>query len=409
MQLSEEILMSFKLMEEEKQYLNLLRETKMLKHVGSGPVDPAPKEKETNSPVEDAKGQGTAQAATDHPNKIPPISYLKKELAKEEVDQIISGGVEKEIEEIISGKLNELSLKTQNRMAQIAAANAGKKPQVRYVPGSPAERQAKAAQAAKVSREQEEHDEDKETREEEKAESPEMQKKEKEEEKEKHKVKVEEHQRRYSDLLKETKMLRHVGSGPVDPAPKEKETKSPVEDTKGEGTAQAATGHPNQIPPISYLKKELAKEGIDLDQITGEELIEYIKTRGPIKRAIKSFVDKDYSIRKDLLMKQRKFTPQGRERSVPSNIRKFGGTAADMRHGADYKRPDKLSKLRGANRSPNQRLRSIQGVIASRTGRNEQESFERIINGGVEKEIQEILEGKGKTCSACKCDPCECK
>jgi hypothetical protein len=379
MQLSEEILMSFKLMEEEKQYLNLLRETKMLKHVGSGPVDPAPKEKETNSPVEDAKGQGTAQAATDHPNKIPPISYLKKELAKEEVDQIISGGVEKEIEEIISGKLNELSLKTQNRMAQIAAANAGKKPQVRYVPGSPAERQAKAAQAAKVSREQDE------------------------------KVTVKEHRRKYSDLLKETKMLRHVGSGPVDPAPKEKETKSPVEDTKGEGTAQAATGHPNQIPPISYLKKELAKEGIDLDQITGEELIEYIKTRGPIKRAIKSFVDKDYSIRKDLLMKQRKFTPQGRERSVPSNIRKFGGTAADMRHGADYKRPDKLSKLRGANRSPNQRLRSIQGVIASRTGRNEQESFERIINGGVEKEIQEILEGKGKTCSACKCDPCECK
>jgi hypothetical protein len=66
----------------------------------------------------------------------------------------------------------------------------------------------------------------------------------------------------YTDMLKETVMLKHVGSGPVDPAPKEKETKSPVVDSKGEGTQQAGTKDPNKIPALSALKKELAKEGV---------------------------------------------------------------------------------------------------------------------------------------------------
>jgi len=77
--------MSYDLIQKEKTYLNLLKEMKMMTHVGSGPKDPAPKEKETKSPVEDGTGTGTKQAATGHPNVIPPISYLKKELAKEGV------------------------------------------------------------------------------------------------------------------------------------------------------------------------------------------------------------------------------------------------------------------------------------------------------------------------------------
>ena len=81
----------------------------------------------------------------------------------------------------------------------------------------------------------------------------------------------------YLDLLKETKMLQHTGSGPVDPAPKEKETKNPVEDGTGQGTKQAATGHPNVIPPLAYLKKELAKEGIVLVGEKRNELIAEIK------------------------------------------------------------------------------------------------------------------------------------
>lgn len=75
--------MAYKLLQEEKLYLDLLKETKMLQHTGSGPLDPAPKEKDTKSPVEDGTGQGTKQAATGHPNVIPPLAYLKKELAKE--------------------------------------------------------------------------------------------------------------------------------------------------------------------------------------------------------------------------------------------------------------------------------------------------------------------------------------
>ena len=90
---------------------------------------------------------------------------------------------------------------------------------------------------------------------------------------------------KYKDLLIETTIITHTGSGPVDPAPKEKETKSPVEDGTGQGTKQAATGHPNVIPPIAYLKKELAKEGIGLHEITGRELLELIKTSSPLSRA----------------------------------------------------------------------------------------------------------------------------
>ena len=86
--------------------------------------------------------------------------------------------------------------------------------------------------------------------------------------------KLMEQERTDVEMLKETKMLNHVGSGPVDPAPKEKETKSPVEDGKGAGTAQSSTGHPNVIPPIAYLKKELAKEGIN---IYGNELAEWVE------------------------------------------------------------------------------------------------------------------------------------
>ena len=94
----------FKLMEKEATYLDLLKEGEIIKHVGSGPKDPAPKEKETKSPVEDGTGTGTKQASTGHPNVIPPVSYLKKELAKEEVDRIVGGGVESDIQEILQGK-----------------------------------------------------------------------------------------------------------------------------------------------------------------------------------------------------------------------------------------------------------------------------------------------------------------
>lgn len=96
--------MAYNLLEKEEMYLDLLKETKMLKHVGSGPVDPAPKEKEAKSPVEDGTGEGTKQAATGHPNKIPPVSYLKKTLAKEDVERIINGGVEEDIKNILEGK-----------------------------------------------------------------------------------------------------------------------------------------------------------------------------------------------------------------------------------------------------------------------------------------------------------------
>ena len=81
----------------------------------------------------------------------------------------------------------------------------------------------------------------------------------------------------YLELLKEMKTLQHTGSGPVNPAPKEKETKSPVEDGTGTGTKQAATGHPNVIPPIAYLKKELAKEGINIYGNDRDEFVTQIK------------------------------------------------------------------------------------------------------------------------------------
>lgn len=96
--------MAFKLMEQEKKYLDILKEAEIIKHVGSGPKDPAPEEKEAKSPVEDSTGTGTKQAATGHPNEIPPVPYLKKELAKEEVTRIIEGGVEADIRAILEGK-----------------------------------------------------------------------------------------------------------------------------------------------------------------------------------------------------------------------------------------------------------------------------------------------------------------
>jgi hypothetical protein len=105
-----------------------------------------------------------------------------------------------------------------------------------------------------------------------------------------------EEERTYLELLKETKMLKHVGSGPVDPAPKEKETKSPVEDGTGTGTKQAATGHPNKIPPIAYLKKELAKEGIQLMGSTAQELKEEIMSMPP---ELKAFVKRTLSEMKE--------------------------------------------------------------------------------------------------------------
>ena len=81
----------------------------------------------------------------------------------------------------------------------------------------------------------------------------------------------------YKDMLKETVMLKHVGSGPKDPAPEEKETKSPVEDSKGVGTQQAGTKDPNKVPSISALKKELAKEGIVLNGKTPKDIIEELR------------------------------------------------------------------------------------------------------------------------------------
>lgn len=81
----------------------------------------------------------------------------------------------------------------------------------------------------------------------------------------------------YVQMLKETAMMTHVGSGPKDPAPKEKETKSPVTDSKGEGTQQAGTKDPNKIPALSALKKELAKEGIAQKLLDHEKFIPFLE------------------------------------------------------------------------------------------------------------------------------------
>jgi len=96
----------FDLLEKDKDYLDMLIETKMINHVGSGPVDPAPKEKETKSPVEDGTGQGTKQASTGHPNVIPPIEYLKKELSKESLEYALEmcGGDHGDDEEKVTKK-----------------------------------------------------------------------------------------------------------------------------------------------------------------------------------------------------------------------------------------------------------------------------------------------------------------
>jgi len=80
--------MSYDLIEKEGQYLSELKETTMIKHVGSGPKDPAPEEKDAKSPVDDSKGEGTQQAGTKDPNKIPPVSKLGKELAKEDMSLV---------------------------------------------------------------------------------------------------------------------------------------------------------------------------------------------------------------------------------------------------------------------------------------------------------------------------------
>lgn len=80
----------------------------------------------------------------------------------------------------------------------------------------------------------------------------------------------------YKEMLQET-VIKHIGSGPVSPAPKEKETKSPVEDAKGQGTEQAGTKSPNKIPPISALKKEFAKEGIELTGETPKDIVAEIR------------------------------------------------------------------------------------------------------------------------------------
>lgn len=89
--------------------------------------------------------------------------------------------------------------------------------------------------------------------------------------------KLMEQERKYLDILKETKMLNHVGKGPVDPAPKEKAATTSTDPATGQGTVQAATVSPNQIPKVSDLAKQLAKEGIDLNDLTLEDLAEITK------------------------------------------------------------------------------------------------------------------------------------
>lgn len=85
-------------------------------------------------------------------------------------------------------------------------------------------------------------------------------------------------ERRYLDILKETKMLRHVGKGPVNPAPSEKEASTSTDDAQGQGTVQAGTTTPNAIPKVKDLAKQLAKEGIDFDELTLDELSEMLFT-----------------------------------------------------------------------------------------------------------------------------------
>ncbi len=181
--------MPYKLLQQESTYLKLLKEMKMMTHVGSGPVEKAPKEKETSSPVEDGTGAGTKQAATGHPNAIPPIAYLKKELAKEGIFIVGENAADllseikalpDEQEAIVRQKISEmknnhdkcpeckcdpcecpgkddqkkvskseevseLSLKQRARMAAIAAANRGERLPVKRVAGSPSDIAAKTA------------------------------------------------------------------------------------------------------------------------------------------------------------------------------------------------------------------------------------------------------------------------
>ena len=145
----------------------------------------------------------------------------------------------------------------------------------------------------------------------------------------------------YISLLKETAMLNtHVGSGPKDPASKEKETKSPDEDSKGEGTQQAGTKDPNKIPAISSLKKDLAKEGVSNEVLEDESFI-------PMLEAIFSHIGNE-TLRE--LIKTRKLptrvakymtNPGYRERAKDlTRLRKAPSKAKAMNYG---RRKDKYS------------------------------------------------------------------
>jgi hypothetical protein len=233
--------MSFDLINQEKKYLKMLKEGEIMQHVGKGPVKPAPKEKEAKTSTDPAEGQGTEQAGTASPNEIPPVSDLEKELAKEEA-RIIAGGLVEDIRNILEKKVNldELSLKQQNRMTTIAAANRGEEVPVRYVPGSPAAVRAArqhlaSKKAAAMAREQDEdwdHDEEKETPEEEKAESKEVQKKEKEAGKEpaSHEEMKEQMRQIIRNYLKEQKVKIPVEHPGVLEVPEGKDVESLGED-----------------------------------------------------------------------------------------------------------------------------------------------------------------------------------
>jgi hypothetical protein len=86
--------------------------------------------------------------------------------------------------------------------------------------------------------------------------------------------------------LSELKVMSHTGSGPVDPAPEEKEVKSPEADTKGVGTQQSGTKDPGKIPSIPSLKKDLAKEGIELKGKSPEDVVAEIRALPDEQQAI---------------------------------------------------------------------------------------------------------------------------
>ena len=79
----------------------------------------------------------------------------------------------------------------------------------------------------------------------------------------------------YLQMLKEAEIMNYVGKGPEHPAPKEKEAKTSTDHGEGTGTEQAGTETPNELPPVSDLEKELAKEE---KRIIGGGLVEDIKS-----------------------------------------------------------------------------------------------------------------------------------